>query len=78
MRSKLVNPDGQPGDRSAAFVKLLDRLDRLHHLVLHEGHLVLEPILADRQDALLDIIEQAVDLTLLLVRSARRIPCMNR
>src|SRR5439155_22463307 len=58
--------------RETAFslVELLDRLDRLHHLILHRKHLAFETVFADSENALLHFIEKIAHLILLLVSPA--------
>ena len=75
IRSRSVNPVAMPADSAMRLVEFLDRLDRLHHLVLHRQHLSFEAIFADGEDLLLHFVEQIVDFVLLLEASGARFRC---
>jgi hypothetical protein len=67
IRSNSTNPGRDSSDPTFALVKLLDRLDRFHHLVFHGKHLALKAIFADGENSLFHFVEQIVDLVLLFV-----------
>ena len=65
--SNSAKPVGRPVIAAAPVVQLLDRVDGLHHLVLHARRLVLEAILRDREDLRLHVVEQVRHVVLLVV-----------
>ena len=63
---ELGKAGGNSGDAAAPLIELLDRLDRLHHLVLHRQDLAFEAIFADGENLLLHFIEEIVHFILFL------------
>src|SRR6516164_463694 len=67
---ELDEPGGDSGDAAFTLVKLLNRLDRVHHLIFHGKHLAFEPIFTYREDSLFHFVEQIVYLVLFLISAA--------
>src|SRR5436190_14319090 len=61
---------GDSGDAAFTLVKLLNRLDGVHHLVFHRKQLAFETVFAHGENALFHFVEQIVYLVLFLVSAA--------
>src|SRR5438093_409996 len=67
---ELNKSGGDSGDAAFTLIKLLDRLDRVHHLVFHRKQLAFEAVFAHGENALFYFVEQIVYLVLFLVSTA--------
>src|SRR5213082_988790 len=67
---ELNKSGGDSGDAAFTLVKLLNRLDGVHHLVFHRKQLPFEAVFAHGENALFHFIEQIVYLVLFLVSAA--------
>src|SRR5207247_10422982 len=67
---ELNKSSGDSSDAAFTLVKLLNRLDGVHHLVFHREHLAFEAVFAHGENALFHFVEQIVYLVLFLVSAA--------
>src|SRR5436309_14111924 len=67
---ELNKSGGDSGDAAFTLIKLLDRLDGVHHLVFHREHLAFEAVFAHGENTLFHFVEQIVYLVLFLVSTA--------
>src|SRR5205809_4390146 len=67
---ELNKSSGDSSDAAFTLVKLLNRLDGVHHLVFHREHLAFEAVFADGENSLFHFVEQIVYLVLFLVSAA--------
>src|SRR5947207_10886577 len=67
---ELNKSGGDSGDAAFTLVKLLNRLDGVHHLVFHREQLAFETVFAHGEDSLFHFVEQIVYLVLFLVSAA--------
>src|SRR6266567_6469360 len=67
---ELNKPGGDSGDAAFTLIQLLNRLDRVHHLVFHREQLAFEAVVAHGENALFHFVEQIVYLVLFLVSAA--------